>query len=64
LSQSLELVRMQFQQSAQLEEEKSFDADVIDWRKELNDGALSITRLFCSTARIDALDEQRSLSVC
>ena len=55
---------MQFHQDDQLEEEKSFDADVIDWKKHLNDGALSITRLCCSTARIDSLDEQRSLSGC
>jgi hypothetical protein len=40
---------MQFHQDDQLEEEKSFDADVIDWKKHLNDGALSITRLSCST---------------
>ena len=63
-SQTLEPVRMQFHQDDQLEEEKSFDADVIHRKKKLNDGALSITRLSCSTGRIDALDEQRSLSVC
>ena len=63
-SQTLESVRMQFHQADQLEGEKSFDADVIDWKTHSNDGALSITRLSCSTARIDSLDEQRSLSGC
>jgi hypothetical protein len=48
---------MQLHHDDQLEEEKSFDADVIDWKKQFNDGALLITRLSCSTARIDSLDE-------
>ena len=55
---------MQFHQADQLEGEKSFDADLIDWKKHSKDGALSITRLSGSTARIDSLDEQRSLSGC